>query len=253
MATAFNPAVPAIRAEERFFFKLACAIALVLVAGFSVHLALGRSSFDAPPVFHLHGMVFFGWVALFLMQTGLVATGNVTLHKRLGWLSALWVPLMVVLGIAITITSLRRNGGPFFFDANEFLFGNPMGILAFAALIGTALSMRKRTDWHRRLMLGAMASIAGPGFGRLLPMPLMVPYAWELSNLVCASFIAAGMIRDKRHRGAVHPAWFVALAVPAAFLTLGQILAYSDWGIEMTRQVLEGHPGAARPMAAYLP
>ena len=40
-----------------------------------------------------------------------------------------------VLGFAITLTSLRRNGGPFFFDANEFLFGNPMGLLAFAVLV----------------------------------------------------------------------------------------------------------------------
>lgn len=253
MATSFDTTVPTRRAEERFFFKLACAIALVLVAGFSIHLALGRSSFDAPPIFHLHGVVFFGWVALFLTQSGLMASGNAALHRRLGWLSALWVPLMVVLGFAITVASLRRNGGPFFFDANEFLIGNPMGILAFATLVGTALAMRKRTDWHRRLMLAAMASIAGPGFGRLLPMPLMIPWAWELSNLICASFIVAGMIRDKRHTGAIHPAWWLGLAVPLAFLAIGQMLAYSDWGIELTRQVLEGHPGAARPMHAYLP
>lgn len=253
MATAFTSGATAARAEERFFFKLACAIALVLVSGFSVHLALGRSSFDAPLIFHLHGVVFFGWVGLFLMQTGLMAGGNVALHKRLGWLSALWVPLMVVLGFAITLASLRRNGGPFFFDANEFLIGNPMGLLAFATLVAAALAMRRRTDWHRRLMLGAMASIAGPGFGRLLPMPLMIPYAWELSNLVCMSFVVAGMIRDKRHQGAVHPAWLAALFVPLVFLTLGQIIAYSPWGIELTQKVLAGHPGAARPMAAYLP
>lgn len=253
MATAFQSAAPAPRAEERFFFKLACAIALVLVAGFSIHLALGRSSFDAPLLFHLHGVVFFGWVALFLTQTGLMASGNVALHRRLGWLSALWVPLMVVLGFAITVASLRRNGGPFFFDANEFLFGNPMGILAFATLVGMALAMRKRTDWHRRLMIGAMASIAGPGFGRLLPMPLLIPYAWEISNLICASFLVAGMIRDKRHGGAVHPAWLVGLAVPFAFIALGQAIAYSDWGMALTRQVLDGYPGAARPMTAYLP
>ncbi|MBN8484158.1 MAG: hypothetical protein J0L50_05215 [Sphingomonadales bacterium] len=253
MATTFTTGAAQGRAEERFFFKLACAIALVLVAGFSVHLAMGRSSFDAPLLFHLHGVVFFGWVGLFLVQTGLMAGGNVALHKRLGWLSALWVPLMVVLGFAITLASLRRNGGPFFFDANEFLFGNPAGILAFATLVGAAVALRKRTDWHRRLMLGAMASIAGPGFGRLLPMPLMIPYAWELSNLICMGFVVAGMIRDKRHHGAVHPAWLAALIVPLVFLTLGQIIAYSPWGIELTRQVLEGHPGAVRPMAAYLP
>lgn len=253
MATAFNPGAAARSTEERFFFKLACAIALVLVAGFTFQLAAGRSSFAVPLVYHVHAVVFFGWVALFLTQTYLVAGNNVALHRRLGWLSALWVPAMVVLGVAMTVASLRRTGGPFFFDANEFLIGNPAGLLAFAALIGAAVALRRRTDWHRRLMLSAMASIAGPGFGRLLPMPLLMPYAWEISNLICLSFVAAGMIRDKRHNGAVHPAWLVGIAVSMGFLLLGQVIAYSPWGIELTRQVLEGHPGAARPMAAYLP
>ncbi len=185
--------------------------ASVLVAGFSFQLGMGRSSFAVPPVFHLHGVVFFGWVALVLTQTWLMASGNVALHKRLGWLSVLWVPVMVGLGIAITVTSLRRTGGPFFFDANEFLLGNLVGLLGFAGTIAAAVAMRRRTDWHRRLMLSAMASICGPGIGRLAPTPLLIPWAWEITNLACMGFIVAGMIRDKRHHGSVHPAWLIGL------------------------------------------
>lgn len=252
MATAFETSAPA-HGEERFFFKLACVMALVLVVGFSVNLALGRSSFDVPPVYHIHAFIFFGWIVLFLTQTWLQASGNVALHKRLGWLSVVWVPAMVVAGIAITLESMRRTGGPFFFDSNEFLISNPIALVAFAGMIGAAVWMRRRSDWHRRLMLGAMASIMGPGVGRLLPTPFLIPWAWEITNLVGLGFVVAGMVRDKRHLDRIHPAWLVGIAVPVAALLLGQVLAYTDWGVELTKAVMAGHPGAARPMEAYLP
>lgn len=253
MATAFKTDVPLQGTEERFFFKLACAIALVLVAGFSVQLAAGRSSFAVPLVYHLHAFVFFGWVALFVVQSGLIAGNNVALHRKLGWLSAIWVPAMVIMGITMTVVSMRRTGGPFFFGASEFLIGNPTGILAFAGMVGAAVSLRRRTDWHRRLMLSAMAAITGPGFGRLLPMPLMTPYAWEISNTIGGLFIVAGMIRDKRHHGAIHPAWFVGLAVMFGWVALGELIAQTDWAMTLTREVMAGYPGAARPMEPYLP
>lgn len=253
MATMFNAGIPAEGTEERFFFRMACAIALVLVAGFSVQLAAGRSSFDVPLIVHLHAFVFFGWVLLFVTQSGLIAAGNVALHRRLGKLSAVWIPAMVVLGFAITVESMRRTGGPFFFGASEFLIGNPTGLLTFSALVGAALALRRRTDWHRRLMLSAMAVITGPGFGRLLPMPLMTPYAWEISNTLGGLFILAGMIRDKRHNGAIHPAWLIGLAVMFGWVALGELIAQTDWAMTLTRKVMAGYPGAARPMEPYLP
>ena len=153
-------------------------MAFVLVAGFSTNILFQRSSFAAPILYHVHAVAFFGWVVLYLLQTGLVATGSTRLHKQLGCLALAWVPAMVVLGMAITIHVIRAYGGPFFFARDEFLIGNPIGILTFAAIVLWAIRMRRRTDWHSRLMLCAMASITGPGFGRLLPLPLMMPMAW---------------------------------------------------------------------------
>lgn len=228
-------------------------MAAVLVSGFVMQLAMGRSTFAVPWQYHLHAFVFFGWIALFLTQTWFQASGNIALHRRLGWLAAVWVPTMVVMGLVISVTALRRSGGPFFFDANEFLIGNAMGLLAFAGMIGAALKMRRQTDWHRRLMIGAMASITGPGFGRLLPTPFMVPWAWEITNLIGMVFIFAGMIADKRRLGYVHRAWLVGLAAGVGWLVLGEVLAYTDWGIALTESVMAGHPGAARPMEAYVP
>lgn len=175
-----NQRASAARPDHRFFFITACIMAAVIVAGFTTNIVFGRSNFGLPLIFHIHAFVFFGWVALYLLQSGLVAAGSVRLHRRLGWLALGWIPAMMVLAVVMTVRSVRR-GAPFFFDANEFLFGNVLGIVYFAVTAGAAIVMRRRTAWHRRLMCCAMASLTGPGFGRLLPMPLVIPWAWWLA------------------------------------------------------------------------
>jgi len=83
MATRALPSTVATR-EHRFFFYSAIAMAVVLVAGFSLNLAAGRSSFALPLLYHLHGMVFMGWIALYVTQTALIAGRALRWHRRLG-------------------------------------------------------------------------------------------------------------------------------------------------------------------------
>jgi len=176
----------------------------------------------------------------------------VAIHRRLGWLAALWVPAMVGLGMTMTIVSARK-GGRFFFDVNEFLFGNALQLLVFASLVTAAITLRRRTDWHRRLMYCSMGVLTGPGLGRMLPMPLFIPWAWWV--VICASLVfpVIGMIADRRRRGRVHPAWFWGIGAVLAALLLGDLIAYSSIGLEATQAIVQGTPGADRPLHAYLP
>ena len=239
--------------DARMAFTMALAMATVIVAGFSLNLAMGRSSFAVPLVYHIHAAVFFSWVALFLIQTRLAARGTIAQHRRTGRIAALLVPLMLVMGVAIMLTSLRRTGGPFFFAQNEFLWGNLFGLMCFAGLIGAAYRKRRDTAWHSRLMLLAMTTLTGPGFGRLLPMPLLIPWAWWISFLIGLIFPVIGMIADKRRDGAVHPAWLWGSGAIIAVHLVSQAIAYTPPGIALTEWVVAGTPGAERPMAAYLP
>jgi len=241
------------RGEERFFFTMACLMAAVLVAGFGLNAALGRSSFGAPLIFHVHAFIFFGWVVLYVAQNALILTGNRRFHRRLGWLALLWIPAMVVLGTVMTLTSLRTGGGAPFFDQNEFLIGNPLGVLTFAGLAGWSIAVRANTGWHRRLMFCATAALTGPGFGRLLPMPFLIPWAWWAANLVPLVFPLIGMLADRRRTGAVHPAWYWGVAVIVGMLVVIDLIAYSPLGISLTERVLAGTPGASRPMEAFFP
>lgn len=253
MATVTWRTETAAKREERFFLIMACAMSAVIVAGFATNLAMGRSTFAVPVVYHLHAFVFFGWIALYLTQNWLVARGNVALHRRLGWLAAVWVPLMIGMGLALIVTSLRRSGGPFFFDQNEFLFSNALMLLLFGLLVGAAIAKRRRTDWHRRLMLVAMAILTGPGFGRLLPMPLLIPHAWHVNVAVSLLWPVVGMIADRRRTGSVHPAWFYGIGAVIGVQIAADLVAYSSWGASLTQDLVAGTPGAQRPMQAFLP
>ena len=242
------------RGEARFFFTMACVMAATIVAGFSFNLATGRSSFSLPWLVHFHAWVMMGWVALYLTQNTLVFRDNLALHRRLGWLSVIWLPAILVMGTLITRWSLQQHGGPFFFDQNEFLISNPAMLLLCVFLAATGVTVRRNTGWHRRLMYCSFAILTGPGIGRLSPNPLLEPYAWWIGGVgLSLIFPAIGMLADKRRYGAIHPAWFVGIGCVVGLQIVCDLVAYSPMGIQFTQWFLAGTPGAARSMQAFLP
>ena len=245
MATVIHGAPTAAGREQGFFLGGAIAMALVVAAGFSLQLAMGRSSFASPPLVHAHAIVFMGWVVLYLLQNSFVATGRMELHRRLGWLATGWVAAMLALGCMVTVAMVRRGQAPFFFRPQQFLVFDPVSLFGFAGLTAAAILLRRRTDWHRRLHFCAMALLLGPAVGRLLPMPLLVPWAWEATLATSAIFPLVGVTWDLRRSGKVHPAWGWGLTAMVGCLVLTEAITYSPAGDTLYRAVTAGSPGAA--------
>jgi hypothetical protein len=231
--------------DEGFFLRGAIAMALVIVAGFSFQLAMGRSTFASPPLVHAHAIVFMGWIAIYVTQNILVATDRISLHRRLGWVAAGWIVLMIGLGIAVTVAMARRGQVPFFFRPLHFLVFDPVALFTFAGLTAAAIMMRRRTEWHRRLHFCGTAMLMGPGFGRLLPMPLIVPYAYEATFAAVMIFPVVGALSDVRRSGRVHPAWKWGMVAMVGSLVLTEALTYSPLGTDLYRAVTAGSPGAS--------
>jgi hypothetical protein len=206
-----------------------------------------------PAAFHVHGMIFMGWLGLYLAQAVTIASGNRALHRQLGKLAYVFIPAMVAAGAMIIVVSIRGTGGPFFFAQNEFFISNLAGLLVFGGLAWWALRVRRHTGWHRRLMLVAMSALTGPGLGRLLPMPLLIPYAWPIA--VAASFVfgAVAMLVDWRTNGRVHPAYWWGMGINVGGFLASMALAYLPIGYAITEAVIAGTPGAERPMGPFLP
>lgn len=239
--------------DEWFFLRAAIIMALLIVAGFSLNIAMGRSSFASPPLVHAHAIVFMGWVAIFLSQNVLAATGNIALHRRLGWLAAGWTVLMVVFGCLVTVAMVQRGQVPFFFRPQHFLVFDPMALFGFAGLTYAAIALRKQTGWHRRLHYCGMALLLGPGIGRLLPLPLLTPWSFETVFAVSLLFPLAGVVADLRRSGRVHPAWGWGIAAMLGTMVITEGITYSPVGTAIYTSVTAGTPGAAVPPLTFAP
>lgn len=244
MATVIDRPVAPPLGDERFFLGAALAMTLVIVAGFSNQLAMGRSTFYSPPLVHAHAIIFMGWVTIYLTQNILVASDRIAIHRRLGWLAAGWMVPMVVLGFGVTLAMVRRGQVPFFFQPLQFLVFDPVSVLTFAGLTSSAIVLRHRTEWHRRLHLCGMAMLMAPGFGRLLPMPLLQPWAWEASFAGGLIFPLAGVVADYRRSGQVHPAWRWGILTMIGAFVLIEAITYSGVGQALYRAVTWDSPGA---------
>lgn len=226
---------------------------LIFVAGFSTQLAMGRSSFAAPPIVHAHALIFFGWLVLSLAQAGLAATGRIAFHRPLGWLGVAWALAMLVLGPLVTIAAVQHQRAPFFFTPQAFLVKDIASILCFAVLTAAAIALRHHTGWHRRLHLCALAAIMGPAFGRLLPMPLLIPWAFESAALPALLFPAYLALAEAREEGQLHPAWLVGMAAIPATLLVAHLVTSSPLGDASYAAVTRGTPMEGVQGLAYPP
>jgi hypothetical protein len=226
--------------DRRFFRNCITAMAVVLVGGFVVQLLAGRSSFNAPLVVHAHAVLFMGWVAITLTQVWLASNGARQLHLMLGMLAIAWACALLVLGTLVSLNAVQTQRVPFFFQPQHFLLSDMAILIGFLLLFGAAVALRHKPDWHARLQVSAFVMLMGPGLGRLLPMPFLPPYAFEIASIVPLIVPAIGMVRDQRVHGRVHPAWLSSIVLMIALLVLVRVIAFSPLGDGIYAAVTKG-------------
>ncbi len=208
------------RAERAFWTGLSVAVAAAVFAGFSRSYFL-KYYFGAPPLsplLHLHGLLFTSWMVLLLVQTSLVAANQTKVHRKLGMAGGVLVVLIVVAGVAaaIKMAALGRSppGGP---PPLVFLTIPLFEMVTFPVLVGLGLYYRKRTDYHKRLIMIATIAISSAAIARL---PLSIMQYGPPAFFGCTDlFLVPIVIFDFVSRGRIHP----ATAWGGAFLIASQI------------------------------
>lgn len=202
------------RSERPFFFWMALIIAVSVVGGFGSWALRGNVSFPVPLYVHVHGLVFLTWVGLFVTQTTLIRRDQFRLHRLVGRFAVFWAAVMVAVGTITVTESVSLNRVPPFFTPTIFLALSFLEIVTFATLLTSAIVLRKQSDWHRRLLLGATIALLGPAWGRILPMMGLGPFGGIAILAVLLTYVGAGMTFDARMRGSIHPAYYwVMLAI----------------------------------------
>lgn len=230
--------------DARYFRLFMTGMAIILVSGFIVHLLKGNSSFQAPIIVHLHGVAFMGWVAIVLTQFWLAGSGAIAQHRLLGRVAVVYCLALLVLGPLVTLAAVQTGRVPFVFQPQHFLMANTLSLAPFIGLFAAAIVLRKRTDWHARLHIGAFLPLLHPGIGRLLPMPLLTPYAYEIAAAVALIAPMIGIARDIKVHGRAHPAWWWSIGALVAALVLARLIAFSPVGEDLYQLATANTPMA---------
>jgi hypothetical protein len=214
--SAIAPERPGLRLRL-FFVVMAAAVIVAVFAGFAPTFYLRGSFTQTRPMsvlLHVHGIVFSAWVSLFLVQTLLIERGSRRLHQRLGWVGAGIAAAMVILVTAAVIEQLRRANG--FPPPPLALALSAFDIIVFAMLVGAALYYRRRSDWHKRLMLSASILLLGAPMFRVVIHVIGTADMAKVSiasTLLVDAFFLPCFAYDLLTRRRIHPAYLVAFVL----------------------------------------
>jgi hypothetical protein len=220
--------VPRARAERPLYAGAGLVAALVVFAGFapSYYLSTLFGAADLTTLKHIHGVVMTSWFVLFFVQARLAATGRIATHRTLGLAGVFVAILLVAVGMALAIASVKAGVSPVPGIPPHVFLVLPLGeLVAFVALFSTAIALRKRSDYHKRLMLLASLAILSPAFARF-PTDAMglsgPPVFFALTDIVILGCIAYDTVKNRR----LHPA-FVGGLVFIVVVQFGR-LAFSQ-------------------------
>ena len=204
---------PLARRARTRLYRTAALLALAIVfVGFAPTFFL-RFLFASPKPLSLlmvaHGLVMTAWFVLFIVQTQLVAAGNVRLHRRLGIGGMALAALVIVVGTTTAILGARagHTPGP---PPRVFMIV-PLGdMVVFALLVGAAFLYRRQGDTHKRLMVLAFAGMLTAAVARI-PGNANIVVNFLETLAFCAACIAWDTWRERR----LHPAFAWGFALVA--------------------------------------
>lgn len=216
---------------SRFFSTSAILIGALVVLSFPftyfIPLATGSKTFTL--LRHLHGLAFFSWIGLYIVQTQLVRKASLRLHREFGLAGIALAGAMLPLGLWQAVTSAGERQAKGFPLPFEFSLYNLVDILIFSIAFGWAIyEATRRIEWHRRLMFVAALNLFGPAFSRVIVL-IPAPFPWldMAPSLVADALLIALAIHDRRVSGKVHPVTLWAALVLIPFHAVEPLIARS--------------------------
>ena len=214
--------------RNRFYAAFALAVAVFTFVAFARTYYL-RHWFDVPPItvlLHIHSIVFTAWVVLFVIQTRLIAAKNYRTHMQFGIAGIVVAALVVIFGYATAIVSASApRVRPMGMNSQQFVLVPLVAITFFAVLVTAAVAMRKRADYHKRLMTLAMIAVLGPPIARILFVTGTGQYFAQIQVAVPALALAWCLISDWRKYRIVHPVYSIGGAILLISLPVRMLVA----------------------------
>ena len=220
---------------------------LAIVAGFGIDVVRRAHSGDLsfPLIIHLHALAYTSWLLLLVAQVWLARTGKVAVHRRLGMLALLLIPLMLVMGPAAVISQVSSN--PYMPD-RWIAWMSVQFTNAFGSAVLLAIGYFKRRDAaaHKRLMLMGTIAVTEPGFSRIWAMALEARWGEGYLPFYFSTYIGTFILvlavgaYDLATRRRLHPAYVGAALWIFANEALADWLFYQPFWLAWMK-ALTGH------------
>lgn len=171
--------------HSRFYLIITILLLLVVLLGFGPRFYF-RPFFEQPrhlqmetlPIkFMLHGILMTLWYVLLVVQSALVNTKNIKLHKRLGWGLGIIAILAVISAIPVMMGFAPRmvelgflnidNPDRVWFQNIQWT-NDIFALITFSIMVCIGFINRNNKDLHRTVMLFASMAFTGPATGRLM-------------------------------------------------------------------------------------
>ena len=213
--------------KPNFYFWMTVVMAAIIFGGFGISYFQPMMSGNLrpmSPVVHFHGIFYFAWMILLMVQSGLVNSGNIRLHKSLGTAGISVATGLVILASVISIlntaAALEPGPNPFVF---QLMYLNIVAISTFTVLFLMAMNNTRKREYHRRYILLATIGFIGAGINRFYVFVANVDFApfWFLyfaSDLLILSIL----FHDWKTDGKFHK----ATVTGGAIIVVIQFLQY---------------------------
>jgi hypothetical protein len=182
------------------YFLLAMA---VIIAGFVPSFFTKLPTTDA--WHHLHGMTATAWLTLLVVQPLLYSRGNMQLHRKLGKISFLLVPMLTVGGIKMIQLMIqgREHYPPL--EAFRLSFIDVVSLLSFISFFVLAIRHVRHTALHARYLAATAVLLVSPGLTRLLFHTVPAINTFSIGLNVCFAIMDIAVILllldDRRRDG----------------------------------------------------
>ncbi len=207
-----------------WYFALAIVITCV---GFS--FTFFRRLGTANVFHHLHGASAVLWMCLLIVQPMLYRRGQLRLHRRLGWLGALGLaPLLVMGGIKMLHQGLQAETGNLPPETYQLVYYDAVLLVLFAVFLALSLWHGKRVALHARYIACTVLVILPPALFRLLFFSIPWFHRFDKSlhgSIPTIELVLLLLLLDDRRYGPIRRPYVVALGL---LLGLSLTMSFAD-------------------------
>jgi hypothetical protein len=199
-----NPPKATAATTRRFYLAISLLMLAVVTYGFSNTIGPGLLHTQRPLrdviLLSIHGAVFYAWMLFMVVQSALVRSRHIRLHRLLGWFGAADAALVLIMGLWATF----HQPAPFALERVGLL-----SMAAFGIPVTLAILWRKRPAYHRRLLLIGTAMLTNAAFARFPGTYLPGHLFYAGTDLL----IAIGIAHDLWKERSIHLVYRYAMPI----------------------------------------